>query len=113
MATLDSRRYGIAEVSQMTGVSLHILRQWEQRFPQLRPKRDRANRRYYTAEDVDIVWRIKELLRNEKMTTEGARKRLTQELKGEGRPKTRTQMLEYLDKIEAEIAALLKRLDEE
>jgi DNA-binding transcriptional MerR regulator len=116
MSTLDGRRYGIAEVSEMTDVPTHVLRQWEGRFPQLRPKRDRANHRYYTDGDVAMVRRIKQLLWNEKMTTEGARKRLAQkrlaqELRGEGRPQTRQEALEILDKIETEVRNMLDLLD--
>jgi DNA-binding transcriptional MerR regulator len=111
MATLDGRRYGIAEVSGMTEVPVHVLRQWEARFPQLRPKRDRANHRQYSDDDIAIVRRIKQLLWIEKMTTEGARKRLAQELRGEGRPKTRQEALELLDKIESEVREMLGLLD--
>lgn len=113
MATLESRRLGIAEVSAMTGIPVHMLRQWEARFPQLKPRRDRANHRYYTAEDVEVVRRIKQLLRQEKMTTEGAKRRLAEELRGEGRPATRQEAIELIEKIENEARALLALLDDD
>jgi DNA-binding transcriptional MerR regulator len=77
----------------------------------LKPKRDRANRRYYTAKDIDIVKRIKTLLRHEKMTIPGARVRLAQELHGEGRPRTNREALELARQIEREANALLRLLD--
>jgi len=92
-------------------VPVHVLRQWEQRFPSLKPGRDRANRRIYTAQDLAVAQRIRELLRDEKLTGEGAAKVLAQELRGERRPKTRREALALLDQIEAEIRSILDRLD--
>lgn len=111
MAYLDDRRYRISEVSEQVGVPVHLLRQWEDRFPPLRPKRDRANRRVYTERDVAIARRIKELLRSDKMTSEGAAKVLAQELRGEAPPKTRHEALELLDRMESEIRGMLDILD--
>lgn len=111
MTNQDDRRYSISEVSELTGTQAHVLRQWEDRFPQLKPKRDRANRRYYVQADIDVVRRLKELLWHEKLTTEGARKRLDQELRGEGRPKTRHEAVALLDELEQEARAMLDILD--
>jgi DNA-binding transcriptional MerR regulator len=113
MATLESRRLGISEVSELTEIPVHMLRQWEARFPQLKPRRDRANHRYYTAEEVAVVRRIKQLLWQEKLTTEGAKRRLAQELRGEGRPQTRQEAMELLEKIESEARALLALLEDD
>lgn len=112
MAKSDTRMYRISAVSEMTGVPEYVLRQWEDRFPQLKPKRDRANRRWYGAADIDIVRRIKFLMRHEGMTTEGARKLLAQELRGEGRPRTSREIVDILDTMEAEIRRMLAVLDE-
>lgn len=89
-----------------------MLRKWEAAFPQLKlkVKRDRANRRYYTAEGIEIVRRLKQLLRHEKMTYKGAAERLAQELRGEGRPKTRQEVFDLLDKIETEVRDMLDLL---
>jgi DNA-binding transcriptional MerR regulator len=102
------RRYSIGEVSEITGLPLHILRQWQRQFPQLNPKRDHANRRYYTVRDIDIVQRIKQLVRQEKMTLAGARLRLSQELHGEGRPQSNREAFELARKIEAEAREMLR-----
>ena len=107
----DDRRYSISEVSELTGVEQYVLRQWESRFPQLKPKRTRAGRRWYAATDISIVRRIKYLLWHEGLTTEGAVKRLDQELHGHGRPQTSEEALRLLDKIEAEARSLLDLLD--
>jgi len=111
MNTPSGRYCGISEVSKLTQVPPYVLRQWEDRFPQLKPKRDRANRRRYTAEDIAVVRRIKHMLWHERMTTAGARQRLAQEIRGEGRPKTRQQALDLLDTIESEVRAMLDLLE--
>ncbi|HRI88929.1 MAG TPA: MerR family transcriptional regulator [Candidatus Hydrogenedentes bacterium] len=105
------RRYSIGEVSELLDVPIHVLRQWESRFPQLKPKRDRVKRRYYLHADIEIARRIKQLTRHEKLSSEGARMRLTQELHIEGRPKTRKELLDLVDRIENDVRDLLDLLD--
>ncbi len=107
-----NRRYSISEVSKMIDVAPHLLRQWEARFPQLKPGRSPTGRRYYTMADIDIARRIKYLRRHEKMTMEGARIRLARELHGQGRPETRQEMIDLAEEIQEEIRAMLDLLDE-
>jgi DNA-binding transcriptional MerR regulator len=107
----DIPRYSISEVSEMTDVAIHLLRQWEDRFPQLRPKRDRRNQRYYLVKDIEVVRRIKQLLRHDKLTTQGAVRRLSQELYGEGLPQTGKETQDLIDKIAHETRAALEILD--
>ncbi len=110
---VEDRRYSISEVSELTDVPKHVLRQWEDRFSYLKPKRDHNGRRRYYVKDIDVVQRLKQLLWHEKLTTEGALKRLGQELHGEGRPQTRRQVMEIVDKIEAEARQMLDILGDE
>ncbi len=57
----------------------HILRYWETRFPQLRPLQRAGNRRYYRAEDIDLVRRIDTLLNREGYTVRGVQQLLAAE----------------------------------
>ena len=41
------RYFTIGEVSELCGVKPHVLRYWEQEFPQLKPVKRRGNRRYH------------------------------------------------------------------
>src|SRR6185312_2838319 len=41
------RYFTIGEVSDLCGVKPHVLRYWEQEFPQLKPVKRRGNRRYH------------------------------------------------------------------
>jgi DNA-binding transcriptional MerR regulator len=107
------RRYYIGEVSKMTDVPVHVLRQWEERFSFLRPRRDRNARRYYLADDVDTIRRIKELHWDEGIKTEGVNKRLRQEKLGHGRIRSSHDLRELADSIETDIRRILDILDRE
>jgi DNA-binding transcriptional MerR regulator len=111
MSPSVDRRFTIGEVSEITDVPVHLLRQWEDKFPQLKPKRTRSNRRYYLAKDIEIVKRIKTLLRHDRLRVDGARIRLAQELHGEGRPRTQAEAIDLADKIQSEARAMLDLLD--
>ncbi len=73
------RYFTIGEVSDLCGVKPHVLRYWEQEFPQLKPVKRRGNRRYYQRQDVLVIRQIRGLLYDEGFTIGGARQRLTGE----------------------------------
>lgn len=70
------RYFAIGEVADLCEVKPHVLRYWEQEFPQLKPVKRRGNRRYYQHEDVLMVRRIRSLLYEQGFTIGGARLRL-------------------------------------
>src|SRR6478672_13346594 len=70
------RYFTIGEVSELCGVKPHVLRYWEQEFPQLKPVKRRGNRRYYQHDDVQMIRRIRSLLYEQGFTIGGARQRL-------------------------------------
>lgn len=73
------RYFTIGEVSELCLVKPHVLRYWEQEFPELRSVKRRGNRRYYQHHDVRLVREIRSLLYIEGFTISGARKHLAQE----------------------------------
>ncbi len=73
------RYFTIGEVSDLCAVKPHVLRYWEQEFPQLKPVKRRGNRRYYQRQDVIIIRQIRSLLYNDGFTIGGARQKLTGE----------------------------------
>ena len=77
----NKRYFTIGEVAFLCAVKPHVLRYWEQEFPQLRPAKRRGNRRYYQREDVVTVRSIRGLLYEEGYTIIGARIQLDQILK--------------------------------
>ena len=77
--------YSISDVSKMTELKQYVLRYWETEFTQLRPQKNRAGNRTYRQKDIDVVYKIKDLLYTQKFTIEGARKQLKSG-RGESRP---------------------------
>ncbi len=70
------RYFTIGEVSELCDVKPHVLRYWEQEFPQLKPVKRRGNRRYYQRHDVIMIRQIRSLLYEQGFTIGGARQRL-------------------------------------
>ena len=51
----------------------HILRYWEKEFKQIKPKILSGNRRYYDIETINILKKIKFLLKDQGMTIKGVK----------------------------------------
>lgn len=71
----DKKYFTIGEVSEYCQLKSHVLRYWEQVFPQLQPNK-RRGRRYYQKRDVELVIEIKSLLHDQGFTISGAKVRL-------------------------------------
>ena len=109
----DKYFFTIGEVSHLTWVKPHVLRYWETRFKPLRPARRESGQRKYTRKDIYLIKRIRALLYDERLTLEGARRQLTQDLKK--RPLARSQepgtsKTEMLREIQSEIEDLKREL---
>jgi len=78
LPAIPSKRYfTIGEVSTLCEVKSHVLRYWEQEFPNLKPMKRRGNRRYYQREDVLLIRQIRSLLHEQGYTINGARQKLS------------------------------------
>ena len=53
----------------------HVLRYWEKKFKQIKPKKIN-NRRYYSPHQVELIKLIKFLIKNKGMTIEGVKNQL-------------------------------------
>ena len=73
------RYFTIGEVSELCAVKPHVLRYWEQEFPQLKPVKRRGNRRYYQRQDVMTIRQIRSLLYDQGFTIGGARLQMSSE----------------------------------
>ena len=83
----DKLYFKIGEVSELLGVEPYVLRYWETEFPVLSPKKSGTGHRLYRRKDVELLLRIKHLLRERRFTIEGARQTLTAEARA---PKARS-----------------------
>ncbi len=75
--------YKPAEACRIAEVAPYVLRYWETEFPAL-AQAQKGGSRLYSARDVRIISRIRELLYDEGFTVAGAKKRLEAEI-SEGR----------------------------
>ncbi len=66
----------ISEVSAQLDVPAHVLRFWETKFTALKPMKRSGGRRYYRAEDIQLLQTIKSLLYDEQFTIKGAQNSL-------------------------------------
>ena len=73
----DKEYFTIGEVSQITQVPKYTLRYWESEFKLLRPIRKSSGRRLYQKEDLELIFKIKDLLYNRRYTIEGVKKYFT------------------------------------
>ena len=100
------RYFTIGEVSELCAVKPHVLRYWEQEFPQLKPVKRRGNRRYYQRQDVLIIRQIRGLLYDEGFTIGGARQRLT----GDDAKTDVSQSQQIIKQLRVELEQVLKIL---
>ena len=100
------RYFTIGEVSDLCAVKPHVLRYWEQEFPQLKPVKRRGNRRYYQRQDVLIIRQIRSLLYDEGFTIGGARQRLM----GDQAKSDVTQSQQIIKQLRIELEQALKIL---
>jgi DNA-binding transcriptional MerR regulator len=80
----EAEVYRPAEACRIAEVAPYVLRYWETEFPALSEGKDRGAAKLYTARDVKMISRIRELLYEEGFTVAGAKKRLEAEI-AEGR----------------------------
>src|SRR3954449_6530408 len=111
----DKLYFKIGEVSELLGVEPYVLRYWETEFSILQPKKSGTGHRLYRRKDVELLLRIKHLLKEKRYTIEGARQSLQAEAKVP-KPKAvkRIQQelfsVDPLPEIRKELADILKLL---
>jgi len=94
----DKMYFSIGEVSDLCHLKPHVLRYWEQEFPQLKPVKRRGNRRYYQHDDVLLIRRLKKLLYVKGYTLEGAKQLLSSPIQKAVSEKTIAPVLSSIDK---------------
>lgn len=108
----EKRYFTIGEVSELCMVKPHVLRYWEQEFPQLRPAKRRGNRRYYKQQDVLVVRDIRELLYHQGFTISGARAQLREKGKAIAMVPAAASGSDCLHKIRAELEDIVRLLSD-
>ena len=67
------------KVNKKGSMPTHIIRFWETQFKQIKPKILNSNRRYYDEKNIDLLKKIKFLLKDQGMTINGVKKILDNE----------------------------------
>ncbi len=112
----DKLYFKIGEVSELLGVEPYVLRYWETEFPVLSPKKSGTGHRLYRRKDVELLLRIKHLLRDKRFTIEGARQSLQAEARAPKPPRIPKQAQQELfsedplPEIRRELADILRLL---
>ena len=70
------RKRSIGEVAKELKVETHVIRFWEENFPQIKPEIGAGKRRYYYNKQLKILKRIKKFLYEEGYTVAGLQKLL-------------------------------------
>jgi DNA-binding transcriptional MerR regulator len=88
------------------------LRYWQTEFPQLQPKKSGSGQRLYRRRDVELLFRIRDLLYRECFTIAGARRELAREERGGGPRQDggERDLLESLGRLRKELEALAAAL---
>jgi DNA-binding transcriptional MerR regulator len=69
--------YTIKETSKLLNENESTLRFWEGEFKELRPRRSSGGKRLYSEADIELLKKIKYLLREKKVSIEGAKEHLS------------------------------------
>jgi DNA-binding transcriptional MerR regulator len=76
-AKRNEQSVSISMASNITEIEVHTLRYWEREFEEfLRPIRTAGGQRRYRSEDIQMVFLLKRLLREEMFSIAGARRYL-------------------------------------
>jgi DNA-binding transcriptional MerR regulator len=99
--------YSIGEVAKMLDVPVSTVRFWDNEFEVLKPAKNKKGNRLFTPADVKNIKIIHHLLKEEGMTLEGARKKMSEKWTdtdyryeiNESLLKIRTMLLDLRDSI--------------
>lgn len=99
--------YRIKDIAEFVDENPSTLRYWESEFEELRPKRGEKGRRLYTPKDLEIIRKIKFLLRTKGMHITAAKEQLHRNNKN---VTTKAEVIHELEKVKEELELMLKSL---
>ncbi len=68
--------YSIGQVCEMLNIAPSQLKSWEKRFPEIQPLRNRAGVRQFVDQDIELLFYLKRLKNEEKLSEEEIHRRL-------------------------------------
>ncbi|MDR0873090.1 MAG: MerR family transcriptional regulator [Prevotellaceae bacterium] len=105
---MEKLYHSITEVAEMLDENASTLRFWEKEFGFPKPRTNAKGTRFYSQEDIDEVKIVIHLLRNEKLTIDGAKAKLKSRKKDDVRRST--EIVEKLEEIKQELLNIKNEL---
>ena len=99
----DKKYYSIGEVADFLNVNTSLIRFWEKEFKQISPKKKKSGVRKFTKPDVEILQVVYSLLKEKKMTIDGAKRHLEQT---KNKVKVLISIRNKLEKVKSELLFL-------
>jgi DNA-binding transcriptional MerR regulator len=95
--------HSIGEVAAMFGVNTSLIRYWEKEFDVIKPHKNKKGNRQFTPADIDNFHLIFHLVKEKRMTLQGARVQLK-----ERREETERlfEIVKHLDHVKEELLAI-------
>ena len=105
--------YSMGEVTEMFDVEASLIRYWCSQFTCLRPKRNAKGNRLFTQQDIERLKRIHHLLKEKKMTIEGAQKAMRKRNIEAEEKDSDIELLEQLQSLRAMLVEMREGIGEE
>ena len=105
--------YSMGEVTEMFDVEASLIRYWCSQFSCLRPKRNAKGNRLFTQQDIERLKRIHHLLKEKKMTIEGAQKAMRKRNIEAEEKDSDIELLEQLQSLRAMLVEMRDGIGEE
>jgi DNA-binding transcriptional MerR regulator len=102
-------KYSIGQTSKIVGLRQSVLRFWESEFKQLEPEKTPGGTRKYSDEDINLLFKIKDLLYNQKYTIEGAKIQLKKQNTGNKKEINISELRTIIDELESILKELSRK----
>ena len=104
--------YSMGEVTEMFDVEPSLIRYWCSQFSCLRPKRNAKGNRMFSQQDIERLKRIHHLLKEKKMTIEGAKKAMSKRAIEAEEDNSDIALLEQLQTVRAMLIEMRESIGE-
>jgi DNA-binding transcriptional MerR regulator len=115
---LEKDNYSIGETAKILGIEQHVVRFWSNTFfDYIKPIRKAGERRYYRKKDIEILFKIKDMVYNQKYSLGGVKIVLqnttSKEIKLEFKKVSNTkENKDKLDKLYSEISLIKTSIED-
>ncbi len=100
--------YTMGEVAQLLGENASAIRYWSNYFERfVKPQRNAKGNRLYHPEDIEVLKQVQYLLKNQGLTLEGAKQRLTEDRRSVDK---RVKAIDALKEIRKQLVQVRKSL---